>query len=142
MRASETGHLVLSTLHTLDAKESIGRIVQMFPPEQQHTIRYVLADTLKAVISQRLVRRADKQGRVLAAEILVHTSRIRDLIADPDRTHEITAAIEEGHQAYGSQTFDQSLLALYQSGAITLEEALRAATNSADFRLKVSGIQQ
>ncbi len=142
LRAAETGHLVLSTLHTLDAKESIGRIVQMFPPEQQHSIRYVLADTLKAVISQRLVRRADGKGRALAAEILVHTSRIRDLIANPERTHELKTAIEEGHQAYGSQTFDQSLLALYQGGHITLEEALRTATNSADFRLKVSGIQQ
>jgi len=138
--AAETGHLVLSTLHTLDATETVNRIIGAFPPHQQKQVRIQLAAVLKAVVSQRLVPRADAKGRVPAVEILVATSRVRELVEDKDRTKEISQAIAQGHQSYGMQTFDQSLMALLRSGLVTYEEALRQSSNPDDFALRVSGV--
>jgi twitching motility protein PilT len=140
LTAAETGHLVMSTLHTVDATETINRIISAFPPHQQQQIRLQLAAVLRAVVSQRLVPRADGKGRVPAVEVLLCTSRIRELIEAKERTKEIAAAIEDGFHAYGMQTFDQSLMQLLQSGAVTKEEALRQASNPDDFLLRLSGI--
>jgi twitching motility protein PilT len=140
LTAAETGHLVLSTLHTIDATETINRIVSAFPPFQQKQVRVQLASVLKAVISQRLVPRADGKGRVAAVEILKNTARVRELIEDKDRTKEIHDAIAQGHQAYGMQTFDQSLMSLVHQGLVSFEEAKRQATNPDDFALRFSGI--
>ncbi len=140
LTAAETGHLVMSTLHTLDATETINRIISAFPPYQQKQVRLQLGSVLKAVISQRLVPRADGKGRVPAIEVLLATGRVRELIEDKDRTKEIPDAIAQGHVAYGMQTFDQSLMGLLKQGLITYEEALRQATNPDDFALRVSGI--
>ena len=140
LTAAETGHLVLSTLHTLDATETISRIVSAFPPFQQKQVRLQLGAILKGVISQRLVPRADGRGRVAALEVMIATSRVREMIEDKDRTKEITDAVSQGHQQYGMQTFDQSLLFLLRQGLITYDEALRQTTNPDDFALRVSGI--
>ena len=140
LTAAETGHLVMSTLHTLDATETINRIISAFPPYQQKQVRLQLGTVLKAVISQRLVPRADGKGRVAAVEVLLATSRVKELIEDKDRTKEIPEAISQGHVSYGMQTFDQSLMTLLKQGLITYEEALRQATNADDFALRVSGI--
>jgi twitching motility protein PilT len=140
LTAAETGHLVMSTLHTLDATETINRIVSVFPPYQQKQVRLQLASVLKAVISQRLVSRSDGKGRVAAVEVMKNTARVRELIEDKDRTKEITDAIAQGHQAYGTQTFDQSLMSLVRQNIITYEEAHRQATNPDDFALRFSGI--
>jgi twitching motility protein PilT len=140
MTAAETGHLVMSTLHTLDATETITRVVAAFPPFQQKQVRLQLAGILKAVISQRLVPRADGRGRVAAIEVLRSTARTRELIEDKDRTRELHDAIAQGTTSYGMQTFDQSLMALLTGRMITYEEALRQATNPDDFALRVSGI--
>jgi twitching motility protein PilT len=139
--AAETGHLVLSTLHTLDATETIQRIIAVFPPPEQKQIRLQLASTLKAVISQRLVRKADGQGRVPAVEVMVTTGYIRDCIMNPDKTRMIRDAIAAGTSQYGMQTFDQSLFDLYSRSLITLEEALMRASNPDDFHLRVQGIR-
>jgi twitching motility protein PilT len=140
LTAAETGHLVMSTLHTLDATETVNRIISAFPPYQQKQVRLQLGSVLKAVISQRLVPRADGKGRVPAIEVLLATARVRELIEDKDRTKEIPDAISQGHTTYGMQTFDQSLMALLRSHLITYEEALRQATNPDDFALRVSGV--
>jgi twitching motility protein PilT len=140
MTAAETGHLVMSTLHTLDATETITRVVAAFPPYQQKQVRLQLAAILKAVISQRLVPRADGRGRVAAIEVLRSTARTRELIEDKDRTKELNDAIAQGSTSYGMQTFDQSLMYLLTSRLISYEEALRQATNPDDFALRVSGI--
>jgi twitching motility protein PilT len=140
LTAAETGHLVLSTLHTLDATESINRIVGSFPPHQQKQIRIQLASVLRAVISQRLVPRADGRGRVPAVEIMINTAFIRELIEDKDRTKEIPEVIAKSHISWGMQTFDQSLMFLFKNKLITYEEALRQATNKDDFALRVQGI--
>ncbi len=140
LTAAETGHLVMSTLHTLDATETINRIISAFPPYQQKQVRLQLGSVLKAVISQRLVPRADGKGRVPAIEVLLATARVRELIEDKDRTKEVADAIAQGHVAYGMQTFDQSLMGLLKSGLISYEEALRQATNADDFALRVSGV--
>ena len=140
MTAAETGHLVLSTLHTLDAPETITRIVAAFPPYQQKQVRLQLGSILKAVISQRLVPRADGRGRVAAIEVMRATARVKELIEDKDRTKELHDAIAQGVTSYGMQTFDQSLMYLLSSQLITYEEALRQATNPDDFALRVSGI--
>ncbi len=139
--AAETGHLVLSTLHTLDATETIQRIIAVFPPPEQKQIRLQLASTLKAVISQRLVRKSDGQGRVPACEVMIATGYIRDCIINPDKTRMIRDAIAAGTSQYGMQTFDQSLFDLYSRNLITLEEALLRASNPDDFRLRVQGIR-
>ena len=138
--AAETGHLVMSTLHTLDATETVNRIIAVFPPFQQEQIRLELAAILKGIISQRLMPKSDGVGRVPAVEVLVATARVREYITDKNRTKEIGDAIAEGHVQYGMQTFDQSLMALLSQKLITYEEALNQATNADDFALKVSGI--
>jgi twitching motility protein PilT len=140
LTAAETGHLVLSTLHTLDATESIARIVSAFPPHQQKQVRLQLGSVLRAVISQRLVPRADGKGRVGAIEVLVVNTRVREMIEDKDRTKEIPNAISQSYTTYGMQTFDQSLMMLFKQGLITYDEALRQSTNPDDFALRVSGI--
>jgi twitching motility protein PilT len=139
--AAETGHLVLSTLHTLDATETIQRIIAVFPPPEQKQIRLQLAATLKAVISQRLVRRSDDKGRVPAIEVMIMTAYIRDCIINPDRTRLIHDAISAGTSQYGMQTFDQSLYDLYARELITYEEALIRASNPDDFKLRIQGIR-
>jgi twitching motility protein PilT len=138
--AAETGHLVFSTLHTLDATETINRIISVFPPHQQRQIRIQLATVLKAAISQRLMPRADGLGRVPAVEVMIATPFIRDCILDKDKTNHIHGAIASGTSQYGMQTFDQSIFSLYQQGFVTLEEALRWASNVDEFKLKVQGI--
>ena len=137
--AAETGHLVFSTLHTLDATETIQRIIAVFPPPEQKQIRLQLAGTLKAVISQRLVRKADGQGRVPAVEVMISTGYIRDCIINPDKTRMIRDAIAAGTSQYGMQTFDQSLFDLYTRNLITLEEALGARFESGRFPPPRSG---
>jgi twitching motility protein PilT len=139
--AAETGHLVFSTLHTLDATETINRIISVFPPHHQKQIRIQLAQVLKAVISLRLVPRADGIGRVPAAEVLISTAYIRECIENKDKTKYIREQIALGTSQYGMQTFDQSLFQLYKSGLITLDEALKRATNPDEFRLKIQGVQ-
>lgn len=138
--AAETGHLVLSTLHTLDATETINRIIAVFPPHQQKQIRLQLASVLKAVVSMRLVPRADGQGRAPAVEVLVATPFIRDCIVDKEKTHLIQGAIEGGTSQYGMQSFDQSLFGLLSRGLIAYDEALRWASNPDEFKMKVQGI--
>jgi twitching motility protein PilT len=138
--AAETGHLVFSTLHTMDAAETIQRIIAVFPPPEQKQIRMQLASTLKAVISQRLVRKADGIGRVPAAEVLIATEFIKDCIINPDKTRMIHDAISSGVSQYGMQTFDQSLYDLYSQGLISLEEALSSSTNPDEFKLRIAGI--
>jgi twitching motility protein PilT len=139
--AAETGHLVLSTLHTIDATETINRIIAVFPPYQHKQVRMQLASVLKSIISMRLVPRADGKGRVPAVEVLIATATIKDCILDPDKTKSIPDVIEQGAIHYSMQTFDQSILSLFKTGLITYEEALRRATNPDDFVLKVKGIQ-
>ena len=141
LTAAETGHLVLSTLHTLDATETITRVVSSFPSHQQKSIRLQLAGILKAVISMRLVRAAKGRGRVPAVEIMVSTGLIRDYIINEEKTYMIREAIAAGTSQYGMQTFDQSLFHLYKSGLISLEEALRNASNADEFFMRASGIQ-
>ena len=138
--AAETGHLVLSTLHTIDATETINRIISVYPPHHQRQVRLQLANVLRGIISQRLLPRADGKGRVPAVEILINTPRVRECIIDRERTAEIPRAIAEGYVVYGSQTFDQSLMWLYKRGLITLEEALRHCSNPDEFVLRVKGI--
>jgi len=140
LTAAETGHLVLSTLHTLDATETITRIVSSFPSHQQKSVRIQLAGILKAVISMRLVRAAKGSGRVPAVEVLVSTGLIRDYIINEEKTYLIREAIANGASQYGMQTFDQSLFQLLQAGRISLEEAIHNATNADEFKLLVSGI--
>ncbi|MDQ3130799.1 MAG: type IV pilus twitching motility protein PilT [Acidobacteriota bacterium] len=139
--AAETGHLVLSTLHTLDASETLTRIISAFPPYQQKSIRIQLAGLLKAVVSQRLMKSAKGNSRIPACEVLISTPLIRDYILHEDKTSQIRDAIAAGTSQYGMQTFDQSLFYLYQSGLISLEEALRGSTNPDEFRLRLAGIQ-
>jgi twitching motility protein PilT len=141
LTAAETGHLVLSTLHTLDATETINRIISVFPPHQQKQIRLQLAAVLKAVVSLRLLPRADGLGRVPAAEVLISTNYIRDCIENKEKTKLIKDAITQGTSQYGMQTFDQSIYTLYRNGLITLDEALRRASNPDEFKLKIQGIQ-
>ena len=138
--AASTGHMVLSTLHTIDATETVNRIVSIFPPHQQKQVRIQLASNLRAVISQRLVSRADGKGRTVAVEVMKMTSRIRELVEDKDRTREIPEAIAAGHTTYGMQTFDQSLMKLAKEGLITYDEALSQATNPDDFSLRFQGV--
>jgi twitching motility protein PilT len=139
--AAETGHLVFSTLHTLDATETIQRIIAVFPPPEQKQIRLQLASTLKAVVSQRLVRKSDGIGRVPAVEVLISTGYIRDCIINPDKTRLIRDALAAGTSQYGMQTFDQSLFDLYSKNLITLEEALIRASNPDEFKLRIQGIR-
>ena len=141
LAAAETGHLVFSTLHTMDTVETIQRIIAFYPPHQQQQIRLQLSSVLKGVISQRLVVRADEKGRVPAVEILRSTALIRDAISDPKKTFGIKDAIEQGVSQYGMQSFDQSLRSLVKNGLVTYQEALRRCSNPDDFALKFKGIQ-
>src|SRR6266850_1199005 len=140
LHAAETGHLVFSTLHTLDATETINRIISVFPPHQQRQVRIQLAAVLKAAISQRLLPRADGMGRAAAVEVMTTTAFIRDCIVDKDKTSMIAGAIAAGTSQYGMQTFDQSIFYLFQQKLISYEEALRWASNVDEFKLKVQGI--
>ncbi|HKJ04329.1 MAG TPA: type IV pilus twitching motility protein PilT [Geopsychrobacteraceae bacterium] len=140
LAAAETGHLVLSTMHTIDAPETITRIVAMFPPHQQSQIRLQISGVLKGVISQRLIPRSAGKGRVAAVEVMVSTARVRDLIDDRDKTVQLKDAIAQGYTTYGMQTFDQALMSLVSREIITYEEALRQSSNPDDFKLKFSGI--
>ncbi|MDP3296535.1 MAG: PilT/PilU family type 4a pilus ATPase [Thermodesulfovibrionia bacterium] len=139
--AAETGHLVLSTLHTVDATETVNRIIAVFPPYQHKQVRMQLASILRAIISMRLVPRADGNGRVPAVEVLIGTSTIKDCVEDPDKTKLIPDFIAQGYTQYGMQTFDQSLFDLYKNGLITYEDALQRATKPDDFVLKIKGIR-
>jgi twitching motility protein PilT len=139
--AAETGHLVLSTLHTLDAPETVNRIVAVFPPHQQRQIRLQLAMILRAVISMRLIPRKDGKGRLPAVEVMITTPYIQDCIQDREKTMLIRDAITAGVSQYGMQTFDQSIYHLYQQGHISFEQGLRYSTSPDDFRLRVQGIQ-
>jgi twitching motility protein PilT len=140
LHAAETGHLVFSTLHTLDATETINRVISVFPPHHQKQIRLQLGAVLKGVISQRLVPRADGQGRVPAVEVMVATETVRNCIEDKDKTKLLKDVIAAGTSQYGMQTFDQSLYFLLRQGLITEEEALLRATNVGEFKLKLEGI--
>ncbi len=140
LHASETGHLVFSTLHTLDASETINRIIAVFPPHQQKQIRMQLASVLKAVVSQRLLPKADGKGRAAAVEVMITTPFIRDCIVDKEKTHLIQSAIAAGTSQYGMQTFDQAIFGLFEQKLVTYEEALRWASNKDEFKLKVQGI--
>jgi twitching motility protein PilT len=138
--AAETGHLVMSTLHTLDAAETITRVIQAFPDHQRGQARLILAGILKGCISQRLVPRADGGGMVPAVEVMVSTGLVKECVQSPERTREIRDAIARGYVGYGMQTFDQSLMALWREGLITFDEALAQSTNPDDFALKARGI--
>jgi twitching motility protein PilT len=138
--AAETGHLVFSTLHTLDATETITRIITVYPPHQQKQIRLQLASVLKAVVSQRLIPRADGTARAPAAEVMIGTPFVRDCIVDKEKTHLIRSAIAQGTSQYGMQTFDQSIFSLFEQKLVSYDEAMRWATNVDEFKLKVQGI--
>ncbi|MEZ4872899.1 MAG: type IV pilus twitching motility protein PilT [Bdellovibrionales bacterium] len=139
--AAETGHLVISTLHTLDARETIYRILNVFETGMQSTIRMHLASVLKAVISQRLAKRSDRRGFVPACEIMIVSQRIREMIEDPERTVDIPKAIAESKTSYGMQTFDQSLIDLLNKGWIDLKHALELTNHPEDFKVLLSGIK-
>jgi twitching motility protein PilT len=138
--AAETGHLVFSTLHTLDATETITRIITVYPPHQQKQIRLQLASVLKAVVSQRLIPRADGTARAPAAEVMIGTPFVRDCIVDKEKTHLIRSAIAQGTSQYGMQTFDQSIFSLFEQKLVSYDEAMRWASNVDEFKLKVQGI--
>jgi len=137
IKAAETGHLLISTLHTPDAQSTILRIMAMFPPEEQEVVRIRLSESLHSVVSQRLLPRADGKGRAVAAEVLVVTPAVRDMIADGKRIGEIRDYIADGRDQYGMQTFDQHLADLVQERVVTFETAMAAATNPSDFALKM-----
>jgi twitching motility protein PilT len=141
LKAADTGHLVLSTLHTTDAAQTIGRIISFFPPHQHMEVRGMLAAALRAVISLRLIPRADGRGRVPAAEVLVNTAAVADRIHAPDQMHALAQLIAEGRVQYGMQTFDQSLMDLYQRGLISFDWAMHYASNPSEFALRASGVE-
>jgi twitching motility protein PilT len=141
LTAADTGHLVLSTMHTIDATQTISRIISFFPPHQHQEIRYLLASTMQAVISQRLVADPRGEQRFAAVEVMIATSTIRDYIREPEKTALIRQAIQEGFVQYQMQTFDQSLMQLYKQGRISLETAMHASTNPHEFQLRIKGIQ-
>ncbi len=138
--AAETGHLVLSTLHTADAVETVNRVISIFPPHQQPQVRLQLGAVLRGVVSQRLVPRADGKGMVPACEILVASARVRELIETPERTRELHDAIAQGKEPYGMVAFDQSLIELVQRRLVTYEEALRHSSTPDDFALAFRGV--
>ncbi len=140
LTAAETGHLVMSTLHTIDAAETINRIISAFPPYHQQQVRLQLAAIIKGIIAQRLVPKADGLGRVPAVEVMVSTARTRECVIEKEKTNEIKDAITKGYTTYGMQSFDQSLMSLLKRGLITYDEALRQSSNPDDFALRVKGI--
>lgn len=139
LTAADTGHLVLTTLHTLNTMETISRIISFFPPHQHQQIRLLLAGTLKAIVCQRLLTRHDMPGLVPALEIMINTAAIRDCFVDPDKFTNILDLIESGAQ-YGMQSFDQAIMKLYKRGFISLEEAMNNASNADDFDMRVKGV--
>jgi twitching motility protein PilT len=141
LKAADTGHLVLSTLHTTDATQTIGRIISFFPPHQHQEIRSMLATALRAVVSLRLIPRADGKGRVAAAEILVNTASVMECIRAQENTQSIPELIAAGRVQYGMQTFDQSLMELYRKGDISFDWAMHYASNPSEFAMRVSGIE-
>jgi twitching motility protein PilT len=140
LKAADTGHLVFSTLHTTDATQTINRVLSFYPPHQQAEVRFSLASALQAVISLRLVPRADKPGRVPACEVLINTPTVRDQIRDMDKTLNIPDLIKEGTVQYGMQSFDQALMAYYSQGIISYESAVFYATSPSEFALRVQGV--
>src|SRR3954452_2476061 len=140
LKAADTGHLVFSTLHTTDATQTINRVLSFYPPHQQAEVRFSLASALQAVISLRLVPRADKPGRVPACEVLINTQTVRDQIRDMDKTLNIPDLIKEGTVQYGMQSFDQSLMSYYSQGIISYESAVFYATSPSEFALRVQGV--
>jgi len=140
LMAADTGHLVLSTLHTVDAAQTVNRILSFYPPHQHAEIRYLLASTLQSVISLRLIPRAGDRGRVPACEVMVTTPTIKEYLMVAEKTHLIRSAIAEGAAQYGMQSFDQSLMRLYSQGLISYDEALRNSTTPSEFELRVKGI--
>jgi twitching motility protein PilT len=140
LKAADTGHLVFSTLHTMDATQTIQRVLSFYPPHQQAEVRFSLANALQAVVSLRLVPRADKPGRIAAAEILINTAAVRDQIRDMQSALNIPDLIKEGTVQYGMQAFDQSLMQWYKQGVISYESAMYYATSPAEFALRVQGV--
>ena len=140
LTAADTGHLVLTTLHTLNVIETITRVISFFPPHQHQQIRLLLAGTLQAIVCQRLLTRSDMPGRVPALEIMLNTAAIRECIINPEKTVDINDLIEQGGVQYGMQSFDQSIMRLYKQGMISFEEAMAQATNPDDFDLRLRGI--
>jgi twitching motility protein PilT len=138
LAAAETGHLVLSTLHTLNASETISRIISLFPPHMQQQARFMLSGTLRGVVAQRLVPSVDGNSRIPVVEALVSTGRVRDLILEPSRAEDLNRIIQEG-EYYGMQTFDQSLMQRVNDGLISMDEAMRVATNPSDMKLQAQG---
>jgi len=141
LTAADTGHLVFSTLHTLDTTQTIHRILSFFPPHEHQEIRYLLSNTLRSIISQRLIPKVGGQGRVPAVEVMINTSTTQEYIREAEKTHMIHDAIAEGHTTYQMQTFDQSLMSLFKRNEITLDEAMRASSNPHELSLRVKGIQ-
>ncbi len=141
LKAADTGHLVLSTLHTVDATQTINRVISFFPPHQHQEIRYLLAATLQAVISQRLIPVKEGKGRAPAVEVMVVTSTIREYIIDPEKSTLIQQAIKEGVTTHGMQSFDQSLMKLLTGGVISKEQALKHSSNPHEFELRLRGVQ-
>jgi len=140
LTAADTGHLVLTTLHTLNVVETLTRIISFFPPHQHQQIRLLLAGTLKAIVCQRLLPRSDMPGRVPALEIMINSGAIKECILDPDKTIDISELLEQGGVQYGAQTFDQSIMKLYKQGMISFEEAMSNASNPDDLDLRLKGI--
>jgi twitching motility protein PilT len=140
LMAADTGHLVLSTLHTIDAPQTINRIISFFPPHEHPEIRFMLASTLQAVVALRLIPRSDQPGRVPAAEVMTVTGTIREYLLDPEKTSLIKNVIAEGVSQYGMQTFDQAIMKLYTGGRISIENALRFCSNPTEFELRIKGI--
>jgi twitching motility protein PilT len=140
LKAADTGHLVFSTLHTTDATQTINRALSFYPPHQQNEVRYALSSALAAVVSQRLVPRSDRPGRVPACEILINTAAVREQIRDISKTLNIPDLIKEGTVQYGMQSFDQSLMSWYSKGVVSYENALFYATNPNEFALRVQGV--
>jgi twitching motility protein PilT len=140
LKAADTGHLVFSTLHTTDATQTINRVLSFYPPHQQAEVRFSLASALQAVVSMRLVPRADKPGRIPACEVLINTQTVREQIRDIDKTLNIPDLIREGTVQYGMQSFDQSLMAWYSQGIISYESAVFFATSPSEFALRVQGV--
>ncbi len=141
LMAADTGHLVLTTLHTTDATQTINRVISFFPPHQHQEIRYLLSSTLQSVIAQRLIPMKEGKGRVPAVEVMVVTSSIREYIIDPEKLPLIQQAIKEGVSSHGMQSFDQSLMKLFSEGKISMEEALKSSSNPHEFGLRLKGIQ-
>lgn len=140
LQAAETGHLVLSTMHTVDARETVNRILSVFEKHEHQQVRLMLASVLRAVVSQRLLSRKDGTGRIPAIELMLATPRIKDLLKTEEGPDEIPVSIAQGQAQYGMQTFDQSLTGLYREGRISYEEAMAHASSAADFALRLKGI--